>query len=843
LFADTDLQHCFKVRSDPQIDFNWGEGPPDPLLPKDFFSIRWTGWLKAPRPGKYTLRLDADDGARLWLDRRLLISRWQWPWTKSDQVEVELTTDRPHELRVEYFDGIGNASVRLSWAQKDGFGMQPVPTSALFHDRATAEKQVTAAEVLRARRAWAERLGTKAEEEIDLGGGVKMKLLLVPPGKFLMGSTPGEQALARKTAKEQGRPLPDYAFTNEVQHEVAITTPYYLGAFPVTQAQYEKVMGNNPSHFTKERGGGPDHPVTNVSWGDAVKFCEELSRLHKGSGRRFRLPTEAEWEYACREGGSCQAAFHYGDSLSSRQANFNGNFPFGDAPKDIYREKTTPVGTFPPNALGLFDMHGNVCEWCVDYLGPYDLTKTTDPSGPDKGDDIDRRVARGGSWGSQGWACRAASRPWELPGGQYPTSGFRVVMLVEARPGEGKAPVPPSLRVQAEEVPTPVSALENPCSVAFTPNGRQLLIGLRASRTTHVTEFPTGKEVHHLPPTDGAIWTVAVSPDNKYALAERNFGGVTLWDVASGKKLRDFVGRTASVESVAFSPDGRLAVSTGVMDDGTVRLWDVQTGKEVRRLRGPTREVYALAWLPEGERIVTGSLDSSVRLWNAATGESIAALENGADRWQALAVARDGRQVAVGGRVPGTLELLAIAGDTLGRRWSLRLERGVTAVAFSPDDRLVAAASGPMVQLRESSSGVLLGQFEDRTADFIKGLAFSPSGKHLVTVGDGKGDASGSGSWRKRRSRSPSRKLRADREAHRPRPRSPGVAEISCRLGLASVSGGSRRQTDRYRQLRPGRWPLGRRHGRADHRVAASDRALPRPDRGPRRAARGGGRT
>jgi WD40 repeat protein len=126
--------------------------------------------------------------------------------------------------------------------------------------------------------------------------------------------------------------------------------------------------------------------------------------------------------------------------------------------------------------------------------------------------------------------------------------------------------------VQAEEVPTPVSALEDPCSVAFTPNGRQLLIGLRASRTTHVTEFPTGKEVHHLPPAGGASWTVAVSPDNKYALAGRNFGGVTLWDVASGKKLRDFVGHTASVESVAFSSDGRFAVSTAVLDDGTVRL-------------------------------------------------------------------------------------------------------------------------------------------------------------------------------------------------------------------------------------------------------------------------------
>src|SRR5262249_1996671 len=138
-FADMELRHCVKVRYDPQIDFDWGEGSPDPLLPKDFFSIRWTGWLKAPKVGKYALRLEADDGARLWLDGRLLIDRWQGGVPKSREVEADLG-DGPHELRVEYVEVGGAASVRLSWAQKDGFGMQPVPSSALFHDRPKTEK-------------------------------------------------------------------------------------------------------------------------------------------------------------------------------------------------------------------------------------------------------------------------------------------------------------------------------------------------------------------------------------------------------------------------------------------------------------------------------------------------------------------------------------------------------------------------------------------------------------------------------------------------------------------------------------------------------------------------------
>src|SRR5262249_40443138 len=150
---------------DSQIDFNWRHLSPDPLVPADFFSVRWTGWLKAPKAGRYTLRLDADDGARLWLDGRLLIDRWQYVGPPSYQVEVDLT-GRSQAIRVEYLEVAGFASVHLSWAQQDGFPMQPVPPAALFHDREAAVKAVTppavqpekraaVEQVLRARREWA----------------------------------------------------------------------------------------------------------------------------------------------------------------------------------------------------------------------------------------------------------------------------------------------------------------------------------------------------------------------------------------------------------------------------------------------------------------------------------------------------------------------------------------------------------------------------------------------------------------------------------------------------------------------------------------------------------------
>jgi WD40 repeat protein len=255
-----------------------------------------------------------------------------------------------------------------------------------------------------------------------------------------------------------------------------------------------------------------------------------------------------------------------------------------------------------------------------------------------------------------------------------------------------------------------------------------------------VTEFPTGKEIHRLPHGRGAIWAVALSPEGKYALSGRNTGGVALWDVAGGKKVRDFLGHTASAEAVAFSPDGRFAVSSGVHADGTVRLWNVQTGKEVRRLRHPAPQtVFALAWLPDGKRIVTCDHDRSIRLWNAATGEQVSAVEKGIDRWWRLAVTRDGRRVAVGGREHGTLELLAVDGDTLRRCWSLQLRGSGRGLAFSPNDRLIAAVTGRVVQIRETSTGALLGQLEDRTANRLVAVAFAPDGKHLVTLGEGKG--------------------------------------------------------------------------------------------------------
>jgi formylglycine-generating enzyme required for sulfatase activity len=256
-----------------------------------------------------------------------------------------------------------------------------------------------------------------------LVNSIGMELALVPAGSFRMGSPETEYASERSANGPAGA-------DERPQHLVAVTSPFYLGLYPVTQRQYTQVMGTNPAEFNDNNRGGPDHPVERVSWADAQRFCERLSSLpeEREAGRLYRLPTEAEWEYACRAGTG--TPFWWGDSASSHQANFDGSFPYGAAPRGLYLGRTTRVGSYPVNAFGLYDVHGNVWEWCEDYYEPryYDHSPSHDPLGPTKGN---RKCARGGSWSNSAADCRSACRDYWY-GVDYARNniGFRVAMTV-----------------------------------------------------------------------------------------------------------------------------------------------------------------------------------------------------------------------------------------------------------------------------------------------------------------------------------------------------------------------------------------------------------------------------
>jgi formylglycine-generating enzyme required for sulfatase activity len=267
----------------------------------------------------------------------------------------------------------------------------------------TREGGVGVVEVRRAQEAWAKFLGRKLEETVEIGGGVKMTFVLVPPGKFRMGSPPDEE----------GRD------EDESLHEVTLTEPFDLGKTEVTQAQYQALGVDNPSKFK-----GADRPVEMLSWEEASAWAEKLTK-RLGDKHLYRLPTEAEWEYSCRGGRSSSQPFGIGDgrTLSSTQANFDGKYPYGGADKGKYLEATRAVASYPANALGLYDMHGNVWEWCQDWYGEYLRGSVIDPTGPTEGS---HRVFRGGSWGGSGWICRAADRGRFGPGGRHDYPGFRL---------------------------------------------------------------------------------------------------------------------------------------------------------------------------------------------------------------------------------------------------------------------------------------------------------------------------------------------------------------------------------------------------------------------------------
>jgi formylglycine-generating enzyme required for sulfatase activity len=245
------------------------------------------------------------------------------------------------------------------------------------------------------------------EETIEIAGGVRMTFVLIPPGKFRMGSPP----------TEEGRN------DDELLHEVTLTEPFDMARTEMTQAQYEALMGENPSNFE-----GRDRPVEQVSWTDARDCAARLNKKHEDK-YLYRLPTEAEWEYCCRGGRSSSEPLGVGDgrSLSSRQANFNGNWPYSGAARGDYRQATCRVGSFAANALGLCDMHGNVWEWCADRFGLYPAQGVTNPSSPSEGN---QRVNRGGGWYSNGTGCRAATRSGSAPSWHSDGLGFRVARSI-----------------------------------------------------------------------------------------------------------------------------------------------------------------------------------------------------------------------------------------------------------------------------------------------------------------------------------------------------------------------------------------------------------------------------
>jgi len=301
--------------------------------------------------------------------------------------------------------------------------------------------------------------GPPKEIAVDLGGNVKLKMVLIPAGEFLMGSGESAEDTVAFLKKTYGDDLADAEWfeSEHPQHRVRITKPFYLGTYHVTRGQFRQFVTDTGYKADSERGEKPgaygwnpnksdfnekyswrkagfeqtdEQPVVNVSWNDAKAFCEWLS---KKKNKTYRLPTEAEWEYVCRAG--TMTRYYSGDDPETlakvgNVADAAAKAKFPDWTWTIKASDgyvfTSPVGSFRPNAFGLYDMHGNARQWCADWYGAeyYAKSPADDPTGPDSGDG---RVLRGGSWDSGPIDSRSAKRFGLLPVNRYDTAGFRVL--------------------------------------------------------------------------------------------------------------------------------------------------------------------------------------------------------------------------------------------------------------------------------------------------------------------------------------------------------------------------------------------------------------------------------
>jgi sulfatase modifying factor 1 len=233
-----------------------------------------------------------------------------------------------------------------------------------------------------------------------------MTFVLIPSGTFTMGSPPEEP----------------FRGSSETRHQVTISKPFYMQTTEVTVKQWHAIMGRRMLDYQE---GTDSMPVTRVSWFDCMKFIGRLNRMGQGG---YRLPTEAEWEYAARAGTS--TAYSWGDAIDCEKAMY-GNNSLKENECQLYiksirlkADQPAPVKSYASNVWGLYDMHGNVWEWCKDWYGGYGQTPVTDPSGPKSGS---MRIRRGGSWFKYGYSCRSANRSFGNPATRYRTTGFRLV--------------------------------------------------------------------------------------------------------------------------------------------------------------------------------------------------------------------------------------------------------------------------------------------------------------------------------------------------------------------------------------------------------------------------------
>ncbi len=683
---------------------------------------------------------------------------------------VKLALANPVKAEAEPDDNQNAVSTWKGWP-KDA----PAPTTAPFNAEQAKQHQ----------EAWAKHLSVPVEYTNSIG----MKFRLIPPGEFLMGNTSERIEAELKSAGG------DAAFQASLrsqapQHRVILTQPIYLGAHEVTQGNFESVTGNKPSHFAAT-GAGRDavnglettqHPVDSVSWNDVAEFCAKLSEREKlkpfdfQSGKAatqqrdsgYRLPTEAEWERACRAG--TVTTFWSGNTFAelSPASWFGTNS----------QKRTHPVGTLRANPFGLYDVHGNVWEWVLDsldlnYYQRFENESALDPSGPNPAGP--RRGLRGGSWQYTSRDLWAAYRHSEPPALRHRNIGFRVALSVAA--------------VKA--------ALTNPAQIANANARRKQADGDKhREQKEYAQAIACYREVVQHEPNNAEVlnrlaWVLAVSPQKdqpvgealKFALrasqlqpgngfyrnslgaaqyragqyAEalsnlavvvetppKNFGWMShnlLFQALCHERLGD----RASAQAAYFvalellkqpGSDASRVHEARLLQSEIAELGVLERVPELFTLKGHTNSVLSVAVSPDGKIIASGSADRTLKLWDAASGQELRTLKGDLSTVTRMAFSPDSKTLAApglkGDSGPGDVTLWDVATGTKKGTWKGHISQ-VWAVAFSPDGKQLASSStGGMVKLWDAAKGQEIRSWQAHTS-YVLWVAFSSDGKRLAT--------------------------------------------------------------------------------------------------------------
>ena len=570
--------------------------------------------------------------------------------------------------------------------------------------------------------AWAKYLEMPVEHENSIG----MKLMLIPPGEFMMGGTEEEIVeLGRERRQRVARQRRE-----NHQHKVRITQPFYVGAHEVTVGQFRNFVNATRYRTDAEaQGTGGDvaqvegkwvtrrwqpgcdwkspgfeqsdnHPVINVSWNDSVAFCKWLSEQE---GKRYSLPTEAEWEYTCRSGGTGRWWFGDDEAQLDRYAWHSQNGGVG----------TKVVGQKESNAFGVFDIHGNVWEWCSDWFGDdyYLQSPLVNPPGPSTGD---QRVFRGGCWPLSAWHLRAALRHRNVPTVQNCDLGFRVTLRIDPAGQDTTSSPPPPQK--------PETATEEEPALAPLPG----IIPQPA-------KIPgTGRWQLESVACRGAVTALAWSPDGKYLAACGQTSAVKVFDAQEMRLFKVLIGHGAKVNGLGWNVEGTLLATGG--EDGTLQTW-AMTDESVPVFQlqheGPVR---AIAWKPDGERLACGRDDGSVRVWST-DGEVAWETKPSPRAVRALAWSPDGKSLATGGS-DGTVRIRKIGAEDFIELRAHQAE--VTSVAWSPKGDLLATAGADkkiLLWLPDGTpSSVLTGHPHD-----VSSLAWHPDARRLAAGDRGNG--------------------------------------------------------------------------------------------------------